>query len=256
MNLIARALVATSVAAVALAAPARAEGWEFIVTPYFMAPNMDGKAALGRLETQVSASPSDIFSNLNWGIMGSVEANNGNWGFNFDANYMNLDMTPDALSRLSVDGHQAAYTATILKRIHKNAWVYAGVRYSDMGVQFGCQTQCLPNGGINVPGGITVPAVDTSRNEDWVEGLVGFRAQLPFNDKLDLTFVADAGGFGEGSDITINAWPQLGFRLGGSSKLMLGYRLLYVKYENLEGNRPFKYDVLTFGPTLGLEFRF
>ena len=39
MTLFARALVAASVAAVALAAPARAEGWEFIVTPYFMAPD-------------------------------------------------------------------------------------------------------------------------------------------------------------------------------------------------------------------------
>jgi hypothetical protein len=243
-------------AALAFAAPASAEGWNFIVNPYFMAPNMDGKAGLGPLETRVSQSPSDIFSNLNWGFMGDVEANNGNWGFNFDVNYMNLDLTPENRNRLEVTGHQAAYTAIVLKRVHENAWVYAGVRYSDMGVNFGCQTQCLPNGGINIPGGITVPEIDTSRNEDWVEGLIGFRAELPFNDKLDLTFTADAGGFGEGSDITINAWPQLGFRLGSSSKLMLGYRLLYIKYENLEGPRPFLYDVLTFGPTLGLEFRF
>lgn len=244
-------------AALAFAAPASAEGWNFIVSPYFMAPNMDGKAALGRLETRVDQSPSDIFSNLNWGFMGSVEANNDNWGFNLDVNYMNLDLTPENRNRLEVTGHQAAYTAIVLKRIEEHAWVYAGVRYSDMGVDFGCQTQCLPGGGINLPnGGALIPEVDTRRNEDWVEGLIGFRAELPFNDKLDLTFTADAGGFGEGSDITINAWPQLGFRLGGSSKLMLGYRLIYIKYENDEGPRPFVYDVLTFGPTLGLEFRF
>ena len=254
----ARLLVATAAAAIAVSAPAHAEGWEFIVSPYFMAPNMDGKAGLGQLETRVSQSPSDIFSNLNWGVMGAVEANNGNWGFNFDVNYMNLDLTPDSVTRLKATGHQAAYTAIVLTRIHENAWIYAGARYSDMGVNFGCQSQCLPNGGINLPnGGANVPAVDTKRNESWVEGLVGFRAELPFNDKLDLTFVADAGGFGvAGSDISINAWPQLGYRLGGSSKLMVGYRLIYIKYENLESRLPFKYDVLTFGPTVGLEFRF
>lgn len=231
-------------------------GWEFIVNPYFMAPNMDGESVLGRLETDVSQTPSDIFSNLNWGFMGAVEANNGNWGFNFDVNYMNLDLTPDDATRIEATGHQAAYTATVLKRIHEYAWIYAGVRYSDLGVSFECQSQCLPNGGINVPGNIVVPAIDTSRNEDWVEGLVGFRAELPFNDDLDLVFATDVGGFGEGSDISVNFWPQLGIGLGGSSKALIGYRLIYIKYENFDGNRPFVYDVLTFGPTIGLEFRF
>jgi len=231
-------------------------GWEFIVNPYFMAPNMDGESVLGRLETDVSQTPSDIFSNLNWGFMGAVEANNGNWGFNFDVNYMNLDLTPDDATRIEATGHQAAYTATVLKRIHEYAWIYAGVRYSDLSVSFECQSQCLPNGGINVPGNIVVPAIDTSRNEDWVEGLVGFRAELPFNDDLDLVFATDVGGFGEGSDISVNFWPQLGIGLGGSSKALIGYRLIYIKYENFDGNRPFVYDVLTFGPTIGLEFRF
>lgn len=257
MNLFTRALVAASVATVALAAPAHAEGWNVIVTPYFMAPNMDGKAGLGKLETQVSQSPSDIFSNLNWGVMGSVEVNNDNWGVNFDVNYMNLDLTPKDITRLSVTGHQAAYTATILKRVHENAWVYVGARWSDMGVQFGCQSNCLPNGGINLPnGGANIPAIDTSRNKSWSEALVGFRAELPFNDKLDLTFTADMGGFGKGSEISVNVWPQLGIRLGSTSKMMVGYRLIYVKHESEDDNRRFLYDVLTFGPTAGLEFRF
>ena len=256
MKKIASLLALAALAATAGASPARAEGWNVIVTPYFMAPSMDGKAALGPLASRVSQSPSDIFRNLNWGVMGSIEVNNGGWGVNLDVNYMNLDLTPDNLTRLSVEGHQAAYTATVLKRVNEKAWIYAGARWSDLGVQFGCQSQCLPNGGINVPGGITIPAIDTSRNQSWVEGLVGFRAELSFNDKLDLTFVADAGGFGEGSDISINVWPQLGFRFGNRSKAMLGYRLIYVKYENLHEKPAFNYDVLTYGPTLGVEFRF
>ena len=243
--------------ALALSAPLRAEGWNFIVNPYFMAPNMDGKAGLGQLQTQVSQSPSDIFQNLNWGVMGSLEANNGNWGFNFDANYMNLDLTPTDRTRLAVTGHQSAYTATILIRVHKNAWVYVGARWSDMGVKFGCQSNCLPNGGINLPnGGANIPTVDTSRNKGWADPLIGFRAELPFNDKIDLTFNADIGGFGVGSDVTVNAWPQLGFRIGGRSKAMIGYRVIYVKYKSDDGGLPFLYDVLTFGPTAGLQFRF
>jgi opacity protein-like surface antigen len=248
---IAAALAAALAGTLAAATPAAAEDWEFIVTPYFMLPTSDGEFAAGRFETQVSKSPSDLFSNLNWGFMGAVEANNGVWGFNLDVNYLNVDATNDNVRRFSVNGHQSAYTATILRRIHENAWIYAGARLTDMGVKLDCNTNCQ----VPLPGGTTL-ADSRSRGKSWVEGLIGFRAELPFNDKLDLTFIADAGGFGEGSDISINAWPQLGYKLGRAGKLMAGYRIIYIKHESGEGSSRFVYDVATYGPTIGFEFRF
>ncbi len=245
------------VATMLLAGPARAEGWEIIVTPYFMAPSSDGKFGVGPFDTRISTSPADVFSNLNWGVMGSGEINNGNWGFNLDVNYMNLDITPDDVRRLSVNGHQAAYTATILKRVHEHAWVYGGLRVSDMGLRFECQSNCLPNGGINLPnGGANLANIDPSRNQSWVEILAGFRAELPFNDSLDLTVNADVGGFGVGSEVSVNVWPQLGIRISDSTKAIVGYRVIYVKHESEGDGVRFLYDAVTYGPTLGLEFRF
>lgn len=232
------------------AAPAAAADWEFIVTPYFMAPTSDGKFAVGRFETNISSSPAELFSNLNWGIMGSVEANNGVWGVGLDINYLNLDVTDDDIRRFSVNGHQAAYTGIILRRVSEYAWVYVGARLSDMGLRLDCDRDCA----VPLPAGTTL-ADDRSRNERWVEGLVGFRAELPFSETIDLTFVADAGGFGEGSDISINAWPQVGIKLG-PGKAMVGYRVIYIKYESETNGRRFVYDAATYGPTIGFELRF
>ena len=232
-----------------LATPAAAAGWDIVATPYFMAPNMDGKMGIRRFDATVDASPSDVFSNLNWGIMGSLEANNGDWGFNLDVNYMNLDATDDD-RRLSVNGHQAAYTAILLKRVHRYAWVYAGARYNDLGVDLECK------GGCTIPVALRGTQADRSRSKGWVDPLVGFRAELPFNDTLDLTVIADVGGFGAGSKISVNVWPQLGIRIGGSSKAMVGYRIIYVDYESGTGPDRFLYDVTTFGPTIGVQFRF
>ena len=245
--------VVVAAAVLAVAAPAQAGDLEFIINPYFMAPNMNGKAALGPIDRNVSQSPSDILSNLNWGAMGSVEVNNGNWGANFDVNYMNLNVTDPDIRNFRTTGHQAAYTATVLKRIHENAWVYAGVRWSDMGVRFRCDQNCRLLPPI-IPG--QPRNIDISRNKSWQEGVVGFRATLPFNDKFDLTFNGDVGGIFAGSDISVNAWPQLGWKMSQKSKLMLGYRVIYVKYQGEDDGARFVYDMATFGPTLGVEFRF
>lgn len=107
--------------------------WEFILNPYLMVPSSDGKFTVGRFESQVSSSGADVFRNLNWGVTGGLEANNGTWGVNLDINYINVDVTDDDVPRLSVNGHQAAYTATLLRRVHNNASIYAGLRLSDMG---------------------------------------------------------------------------------------------------------------------------
>lgn len=237
---------------VALAVPAQASEWEFVANPYFMVPSSSGKFGVGPFETNVSASPADVFSRLNWGFMGALEANNGEWGFNLDITYLSIDITDDDRRRVSVDGHQAAVTGILLKRIHPYAWVYAGARRSDMGVRLACAANCnLP---VTLPGGAT--SFDSRRNQRWVEALVGFRATLPFNDRFDLTMNADIGGFGVGSEVSINAWPQLGWRVSEGTKAVLGYRLIYVKHESEDDGRRFLYDVLTFGPTIGLEFRF
>lgn len=240
------AAVAVAVASLAGATPAAAE---IIVTPYFLLPTSNGKLGVGPVDVNIDSTPADLFRDLRWAVLGSVEWNNGDWGVNFDVNYISLNVAEGVNLGFEVRGHQAAYTATVLKRIHPFAWVYAGARYSDFGVRLLCDLDC------GVPQ-LPPRDIDVRRSRGWVEPVVGFRAELPFNDKLDLTVNADMGGFGAGSNISANFWPQLGIRVGSSGKALLGYRIIYVDYDSDEGDRRFVYDAATFGPTLGFEWRF
>jgi hypothetical protein len=203
---------------------------------------MDGRSAIGPFDVRVSSSPSDIFSNLNWGIMGLVELNNGHVGIAFDGTYMNLESSRDGLVD-RIGGHQGAYSITGLVRIERHAEAYAGIRVNDLGVR------------LSGTGPLGNPR-SASRSESWVDPIVGMRVNLPFSRTTDLTVLADVGGFGIASDITVQAWPTLGFRISDSVRAKLGYRLIYTKYEVGAGVDRFVYDVLTYGPTLGVQFRF
>lgn len=217
-------------------------GWRFTLEPYFMAPYMDGKSAIGPVDVRVSSNPSDIFSNLNWGIMGLLEVNNGRFGLAFDGTYMNLEASRDGFVD-RIGGHQGAYSVTALLRIESHAEAYAGVRVNDLGVR------------LSGTGPLGNPR-SASRSETWVDPIIGMRVTLPLSRTIDLTTLADVGGFGIASDITVQAWPTLGFRLSDSIRAKLGYRLIYTQYQTGTDLERFEYDVLTHGPTLGVQFRF
>ncbi len=236
-------------ASLLVAVPTAAEPWEVVVNPYFMIPASDGRFGVGELETGISSSPADLFSNLNWGFMGAVEVGNGNWGFVFDVNYLNIDATNDDIRNVSVNGNQAAYTLTVLKRIDPKAEVYAGLKVTDFGLQLSCNTLCP------VPLAAQT-AAEQSRNRSWMEPVVGIRVRHEFSDRWGVVVMADVGGFAVGSDFSANVWPQIGYRFGERLSALAGYRVIYVQYDEGEGAERFLYDAVTYGPTLGMEFRF
>lgn len=237
-------------AAVLLAAsPAASEPWELVVNPYFMFPTSDGRFGVGQFETGISTSPADLFQNLNWGFMGAIEVGNGNWGFALDVNYLNIDLTDDGRRQVSVNGHQAAYSFMVMKRIDPKAEVYVGLKLSDFGLEMECNGSCpVPQGN----GG----AFDESRSRSWIEPVVGLRVRHDFSDRWELVVAGDIGGFAVGADFSANVWPQIGYRLGDRLSALAGYRVIYVQYDEGEDSERFLYDAVTHGPTIGLEFRF
>ncbi|WP_416907396.1 MAG: hypothetical protein ACMVO5_10150 [Polymorphobacter sp.] len=250
-----RALVLTAslLGLSSLAAPAAAAPWEVIVNPYFMAPYSDGKFGVGELQTNIGSSPADVFSKLNWGVMGAVEVSNDDWSLVLDANYLNIDVTNDDTRNILLNGHQAAYTVMLMKRIDPRAEIYVGYKVTDFGLQLDCNTVCPQplDGAVPTPG-----LTGASRNRSWHEPLVGIRFRSELSEKWDVMVMADVGGFSVGSDISANVWPQIGYRIGKGASLLAGYRLIYVQYDEGEGRERFLFDAVTHGPTLGLEFRF
>lgn len=71
-----------------------------------------------------------------------------------------------------------------------------------------------------------------SADLDWVDPIVGFRAQWNINDKWFLAGKSDIGGFGVGSELAWTLQATVGYRVNETSSLELGYRYLHTDYDN------------------------
>lgn len=239
-----------------LAAPAAAKEVEYLITPYLLIPNLNGKTGIGPAIATVDADPSDIFSRLNWGIMGSAEVNNGTWGLKADIIYSNLDVTNDGTRNFSINGGQGLYTLRLQRNLAEGFWVYAGARLNTLSVDLGCN---------NISCEVTLPPDLVNRgikaSDNWVDPIVGFQLDKNFSDRVRFLFEADVGGFTVGSKVAFNVWPQVGIRVGRTGTALIGYRIIYVDYETRVGstdlrNPEFVWDMNMFGPTIGYQFRF
>lgn len=234
-------------AGTALALPAVAQAqdggdeWRFRIAPYVLVPVMNGDVVVRGNEAEADLGPDDIFSNLNFGFQGFLEARTDSWGVALDVIYMDLDATDDDRV-LDIDVNQSALTAMAFVRATPAVDVYAGVRYNDLG------------GDIDFQGPLNLPSAEQDRN--WIDPLVGLRFATPIGERWNFEISGDIGGFGIGSDLAINVWPMVGYELSSSAQLAFGYRVLYMDYDSGSGANRFEYDVLTQGPVIGVALDF
>jgi len=219
------------------------EAWRFEVAPYFMAASMAGDIGIGGFQTEASISFKNILDNLDFGAMGYASAGKGDWSLMLDAIYMKLKKSGD-LGPFPVTGEleQTVVEGMVAYRVptEANVNVYAGVRYYDVSFK----------ASVN----------DTTRRErsqSWADPIVGVRARWDFGPKptgWSILFVGDVGGFGIGSKISYQVFPAGGYRFSRVVSAFLGYRYIYVDYQNEDDQ--FLYDMGTGGPLLGVAFSF
>ena len=110
---------------------------------------------------------------------------------------------------------------------------------------------------IEVGFATTGPAlIDRRSSEDWLDPYVGLRLTAPGTRKWRLAFTGSVGGFGVGSDFAWQVLPEVGYRVSRTFELAGGYRAISMDYANDDATPAFAYDVTTYGPQLGLRFRF
>jgi|GEM_PF-843856 len=89
-------------------------------------------------------------------------------------------------------------------------------------------------------------------DEWWIDPIVGLRGQLNLTRWLFLAAQGDVGGFGVGSQITWNTQATIGFNFTRNVFAELGYRYMYVDYEN-DG---FLYNMNSYGLYSSIGFKF
>jgi len=92
----------------------------------------------------------------------------------------------------------------------------------------------------------------TSGSQSWVDPIIGLRGQLNITRILFWAIQGDIGGFCAGSQFASNAQSTLGANLSKNVFIEVGYRYMYVDYQN----NGFLYKMNSYGLFAGLGFKF
>ena len=222
--------------------------WGLTVAPYFVFPNMNGQAGIRDIVVDVDASPGDVFDKLQFGFMIFFEMSNQDWAVGVDALYMDLGqdgLTPILGRDAEADMKQLEIQTNILRRVAAWAEVGLGVRLSSI------------ESGLKVaPGEIALPGADVTVKNTWLDPVIAARFIIPMESKWRLGIQGDIGGFGISSDFAWQVLPFVGYRFSQVFELAAGYRAFGMKYETGSGDDYFLYDMVIFGPQLGIVLRF
>jgi opacity protein-like surface antigen len=230
-----------------------AEEWTFSVEPYVLAANIAGDAGIGRVNgAEVDVDFSTILENLDMAAMIHFEAHSGNgWGFAFDYGFM--DLSDDIFGQRGgvIDARVRQGTLEgLLIRQSRNETIgleyFAGFRWWDNDVDVRIDPAILPG--------------DIGRKVDasWIDLIVGARWTRRINNRWQLQFRGDIGGFGVESDFTSALAASAQYEFSQRFSLDLQYKALWVDFEKGKSGQDgfFSYDTVTHGPIIGLQINF
>ena len=230
------------------------EGWNFLVEPYGMFPNMSGDVGLKNLpEVSVNASPSDIISNLHIGAMLYLEATKGKWNINTDVLYMNLSQgitNSKDVSTGTVSAKQLGWETAGLYSVIPNLQVGVGVlvNYIESEVNIN-RNELIGDGTKNS---------SASLSETWVDAMLIASFVNKPGEKFIYKLRGEVGGFGISGDSNF-AWQvqgYAGYRFSELFQLTAGYRVISLDYATGTGSDKFLYDVDTYGGVIRFGFNF
>ena len=237
------ALLLLLLAVAVQAAPLRAEGeWEYMFAPYIWGAGLDGKTGVRPVIGEVDLSFGDILETLDGGFLGHFEASKDRWTILSDVVFLDLGQE---LSR-------PTGRADVQQTIFELAGAYA--TSEDFEVIFGARLVDI-DAEVDLFGPLGVLDAEIDVAESWTDPFIGGRWSPELSDRWSFQARADVGGFGVGSELTINAVLIFLYEATEKVTVGLGYRVMDIDYDE-EGVRGFVYDAQLPGALLGVGFRF
>jgi hypothetical protein len=227
-------------------------GWHFGLSPYLWFAGAHGTVgALGRAAS-MHASPGDLLSHVDIGLMGAAELRRKHFVLTGDMLWIRLSdsralpaLSALGLGAVSADVRVGQFVWTskggyrVIDRKKFKADATVGVRYWHLGQELNFSPSTL---GINFNG-----------SQNWADILVGGRVQLPVGKKAVIDLVGDVGGWNASAKLDYQFATLLGYKVSPKWTLGAGYRYLFVDYRptNLS-----VFNVVTSGALLGLTYNF
>lgn len=230
------------------------DAWHLSVSPYLWFPGVHG-TAVGPEENGLGfkASPSDLLSHFQIGLMGAVELSHKRIVTSMDIFWIRLqDNTAFPLPPAVGDGAIGAkihmtefflapkvgYRVIDQEKIKIDA--LAGFRFWHFGESLTFDPSTI---NLNFTG-----------SQNFVDPIVGGRIQLPLSPKIVVNILGDVGGWNTGSKLEYQIVGLIGYRIKPALTLQAGWRYLNLDYQ---GSRGSVFNVTTagvlFGATLNLK---
>ncbi|KAB2685322.1 MULTISPECIES: hypothetical protein [Brucella/Ochrobactrum group] len=231
--------------------------WRVVVSPYLWGASLNGSAGLLGRSTDVHMPFSEIFDNLDMGLMGNVDISNGTFGFFIDGQYVKTSQEENLRdNELSLDITTTSLSGGAYYRIYEQqlegTTLFGNQRVFAIEPTIGVRWTKLE-------AGLEVGRFSGSRKVEWTDPFVGTRVFYDINDRWNIFAEADIGGFGAGTKLSANGQIYLGYRtlvFDVPTTFRVGYRALYQDYKDNDTVSKFKYDVTQHGPVVGFSVSF
>lgn len=238
-------------------------GWQYEATLYGYATGIDGDAGVRSVDADVDVGFDDILENLDFGAMGFIGGRNDTWSFIIDAAYLKVSaeqssarsiLNATLTTNLNVELEQSIVEGFVGRRIagHKDAdmpWrvdAVGGLRYNSITTELGAEASLL---------GLAT-SQQRSRDVDWVDPVIGLRAEVWTSDRFRILGWADYGGFGVGADSTWQLAAGINYFAWDRVSLYALYRGFGFDYSEGTGNDRIALDLTYTGPMVGIGYRF
>jgi len=235
------------------------EAWQFEITPYLFAAELNGQAGIRGVTADVDMPFNDIWNNLDSAFMGLFTAQKGPWSYSFEGLYFKITdegakSATGPFGTVTVDGALSlttsinVYQASVGYRLLDDRTLVdliGAVRYT--------QVKTDMNVAITTTPAISFPpdgAFNAGGSEDWIDGVFGVRLLHPVSNTVSLLGYADIGE--GGSDLSYQMIAGVNWEFFEDFTARAGYRFMDWNYKNAGTI----WDMRASGMYLGIGFQF
>jgi len=217
--------------------------WSFVVAPYLWFPGLHGTVGAFGHNASVHASGTEVLSNFNFGLMGSVEAQKERFVFPVDFMWVRLS---DNKGIPENDFGQTDIRVRLTQLLLTPKVGYRVVNKEEFKVDavVGLRYWHLGQGLTIQPSGLGI-----SPSDNWVDVVAGSKIEMALSPKTTITVLGDGGGGAANLDYQVAG--LFGYKVKPKLTLLVGWRYLDVNYR---GNNQFIYDAAQSGPVLAVTF--
>lgn len=201
-------------------------GWHFALSPYLWFAGAHGTVGALARTVSIHASPGDLLSHFDIGLMGGAEASKKRFVLYGDMLWVRVSdsraLPLTILGPISADARIGQFVWTskggvrLIDRKAFKADAVVGLRYWHIGQK------------LNLNPSIFGRNLNSSLN--WADILVGGRVHLPLGKKTVINLAGDVGGWDASAKLDYQFITALGFKVSPKWTLQAGYRYLFIDY--------------------------